>query len=213
MLKIHGVSVSPFVRKVCAVLAEKGVAYELVPVIPSNAGPEFKKLSPTGKVPVLEDGDTVVPDSSCIVAYLERRYPEPALFPADAAAYGRALFYEEYADTVIYGAMAPVFIQRVVVPRIMKGTPDEKLIQEALERAPAILDYLEGEIGDSEWLAGNQLSVADISVAAPFVNWAYAGERVDAGRWPRLAAYVERVHARPSIRALIEQERAAFGVS
>lgn len=213
MLKIYGVNLSPFVRKVCAVLVEKGIAYELVPVMPGAMSPEFLKLSPQRKIPVLQDGDTVVPDSSCIAGYLERRYPEPALFPAEAADYGRALFYEEYADTTIYSVFGPVFIQRVVVPRLMKGTPDEELIQEALERTPEVLDYLEGEIGEREWLVGDQFSVADIAVTSPFVNWAYAGERVDASRWPRLAAYVERAHARPSMRTLLEQERALLGAS
>ncbi len=211
MIKIHGVNISPFVRKIRVTLAEKGLAYQLVPANPFAPSPEFLALTPLRKIPVLQDDTVTLPDSSVIVAYLERRYPEPSLLPQDPAQYGRALFYEEYADTLVAGAVGPVFIQRIVIPRMMNGTPDEKLIAEALGRTPAIFDYLESELSDREWLAGGQFSVADIAVASPFVNWGYAGEKVDAGRWPKLASYVTRVHARPSFRALIEEESAAFG--
>jgi len=210
MIKIHGVNISPFVRKIRVALAEKGLAYDLVPANPFAPSPEFLALTPMRKIPVLQDDTVTLPDSSVIVAYLERRHPEPALLPQDPAQYGRALFYEEYADTVVVGALAPVFIQRIVIPRMMSGTPDEKVIADALERTPAVLDYLEGELSEREWLAGGQFSVADIAVASPFVNWGYAGEKVDAGRWPKLASYITRVHGRPSFRALIEEESAAF---
>lgn len=211
MLEIHGVNVSSFVRKTRAALAEKGIEYKLVPVNPFAPTPEFLALSPLGKVPVLRDDTVTVPDSSCIIAYLERRVPEPSLYPAELAQFGRALFYEEYADTRVYETLAPVFVQRVLVPRLMSGTPDEKKIQSCLERAPAVFDYLEGEIGDRQWLAGDRFSVADLAVASPFINWGYAGERLDAARWPRLVAYLERVHGRPSLRSLIEEEQASFG--
>lgn len=212
MLEIHGVNISPFVRKIRVALAEKGIEYELVPVNPFAPTPEFLALTPLGKIPVLRDDTVTLPDSSCIVAYLERRVPEPALYPADLAQFGRALFYEEYADTRIYETLAPVFVQRVLVPLLMKGTPDEDKIQRCLTAAPAVFDYLEGEIGDRTWLVGERFSVADVSVASPFLNWGYAGERVDAERWPKLVAYLERVHSRPSFRPLIEEEQAAFGL-
>jgi glutathione S-transferase len=210
MIKIYGINVSAFVRKVRVVLAEKDIPYELVPTNPAAPDAEFQALTPLRKVPVLKDDTVVLPDSSVIVAYLEKRYPKPALLPEDPAQYGRALFYEEYGDTVVYGALIPVFLQRVFVPYVLKGTPDEKVIADALGRTPAVLDYLEGELADREWLAGGQFSVADIAVATPFVNWSHGGEKVDATRWPRLAAYLERVLGRPSFQALIAEETAAL---
>jgi glutathione S-transferase len=213
MLEIHGLNVSPFVRKTRVVLAEKGIQYKLVPVNPFAPSPEFKSLTPLGKVPVLRDDSVTLPDSSCIVAYLERCFPEPAMYPHDLAQYGRALFYEEYADTRVYDTLAPVFVQRVLVPMLMKGTPDQAKIQSCLDRAPSVFDYLEAEVGDRQWLVGDRFSVADIAVASPFINWGFAGERVDAARWPRLVAYLQRVHDWPSIRALIDEERPTFGAA
>lgn len=210
MIKIHGVNISPFVRKTRVALAEKGLSYDLVPANPFAPSPEFLALTPLRKIPVLQDDAVTLPDSSVIVAYLEKRYPTPALFPQDPAAYGRALFYEEYGDTVVAATIAPVFLQRIVIPRMMNGTPDEKLITDALGRMPAVLDYLEGELADREWLAGGQFSIADITVASPFINWGYAGEKVDSQRHPKLAAFLGRVHGRPSFQALIEEEAAMF---
>ena len=208
MPTIHGVNASPFVRKVRVALAEKGIAYDLIPVMPMGQTQEFLAISPMGKIPVYQDGDFTLPDSSCIIAYLEKTSPEPPLYPGDAHAFGKALFYEEYADTRLAEVLGPPFTQRVVTVKIMKGEPDQAVIDEALANTPPVLDYLESAIGDEEFLAGGRLSVADIAVATMFVNWGHAGETVDARRWPKLAAYIDRIHARPSFKAVIEEEQA-----
>ena len=208
MPTVHGVNASPFVRKVRVALAEKGIAYDLIPVMPMGQTQEFLEISPLGKIPVYQDGDFTLPDSSCIIAYLERTTPEPPLYPSDAHAFGKALFYEEYADTRLAEVLGPPFTQRVVTVKIMKGEPNQAVIDEALANTPPVLDYLERVLGDEEFLAGGQLSVADIAVATMFVNWGHAGETVDAKRWPKLAAYVERIHARPSFKPVIEEEQA-----
>jgi glutathione S-transferase len=153
----------------------------------------------------------VLPDSSCIIAYLERAHPRPALYPEDARQLGRALFLEEYADTRLIETLGPVFFQRIVRPVILKQQTDEALVRKKIdEEAPRVFDWLESQLSDGEWLVGGRFTVADLATGSPFVNYAHAGEGVDARRWPRLAAYVERVHARPSFKALIEEERQVF---
>ncbi len=207
---IHGASASPFVRKARVAFAEKGVAYELNPIMPFGPNPEYMKKSPLGKIPCLEDGDFVLPDSSCIVAYLERANPNPPLYPSDPKEYGRALWYEEHADTRLVENLGGVFFERVVKGMLKQETDEGRVKQLLAEGIPQVLDYLEGEIGDREVLVGTHFSVADIAICSPFVNFMHAGESVDASRWPRLAAYVERTHARPCFKALIEEEKAQF---
>ena len=212
MPKLHGVNASPFVRKTRVVLEEKGVAYELEPVMPIGVSDEFRKLSPLGKIPCWQDGDYTLPDSSCICAYLERKHPDPPLYPDDPEVLGRALWYEEYADTKVVEVLTTVFFQRVVQARIMRQEPDEARVRQALdELIPPVFDYLEGEVGHGDAIVGGGFGIADIALASPFVNLAHAGERVDSGRWPQLAAYVERVLARPSFKSLIDEEKAALG--
>jgi glutathione S-transferase len=207
---IHGASPSPFVRKVRAALSEKGIPYEHKPLVPFNPPPEYLKISPLGKIPCLQDGDYTLPDSSCIIAYLERTHPRPALYPENPQDFGRAIFLEEYADTRLVETLAPVFFQRVIRKAIFKQEPDQEIVNKKLEEAPKVFDWLEEQIGDREWLVGNRLTIADIAVSSPFVNFAHAGEKPDAKRWPRLTAFLERMHSRPSFKALIEEDRQFF---
>jgi glutathione S-transferase len=203
---VHGANLSPFVRKVRVALIEKGIAYELKPLIPFGVGPEYKKKSPLGKIPLYEEGDFTLPDSSCIIAYLEKAHPQPALYPSDPKQFGRALWYEEYADSRMVEIIGGIFFQRVIRKNLMKQDPDEALVQKSIERLPEIFDYLEGEIGNNEFLVGNRFTIADLAVASPLVNLRHGGERIDGKRWPKLDAYSKRIHGRPSYKTLLAEE-------
>jgi glutathione S-transferase len=211
MPTVMGVNASPFVRKVRVALAEKGIAYDLEPVIPFNVSAEFKKLSPLGKIPVYRDGAVTLPDSSVICAYLERVKPQPALYPSDPYEYGRALWFEEYADGGLVQVVGPkIFFERIIAPLFFNRATDDQVVQKAItEDLPPMLDYLESQL-TGEWLVGKTFTIADISIGSQFVNLAHARVGVDASRWPKLAKYVERVHARPSFKALIDEEAPAF---
>jgi glutathione S-transferase len=209
---LHGVNASPFVRKVRVALAAKGIEYELNPVMPIGVSDEYKQKSPLGKIPCWEDGAFVLPDSSCIIAYLEKRQPEPALYPSDPQQLGRALFYEEYADSKLAETTGPFFFERIVKGKIMKGEPDEERVAKTLaEVVPVVFDYLESQAPESgDGIVGGRFSVADIGLGSQFVNARHAGLTVDAARWPKLAAYVDAVHANPLFKPIIEEEVAQF---
>ena len=102
MLKIYGVPVSVHTRKVIVAAIEKKLPYENDPVIPFNPPAGWDKLSPTGKIPVMSDGDFDLADSSVICAYLEQTHPEPALFPQAAKDRARSSWLEEYCDSTVY---------------------------------------------------------------------------------------------------------------
>jgi glutathione S-transferase len=209
---VYGANASPFVRKVRVALAEKGIPYVLEPVFPGPGMPaDFRKLSPLGKIPAFRDGDRTLADSSIICAYLERTHPTPALYPSDAYEYARALWFEEYGD----GGMTPVvggkiFFPKIVAPRFFNRPTDEAAVQKAIaEDLPPLFDYLESQI-NGDFLVGRTLSIGDIGICTQFVNLRHAGVRPDATRWPKLAAYVDRIHARPSFKAVIEEETPQF---
>ena len=211
MPKLHGVNLSPFVRKVRVALAEKNIAYEQDPVLPFGPREELMKISPLGKIPVYEEDGFTVPDSSVIISYLEQTHPNPPLYPSDPRDRARALFLEEYADTRILERVQPVFFERVVGPRFMNKETDSARVDEALkEGLPPVLDYLESQVSQGDAAVAGRFSVADIAIGSFFVNLMHAGEKVDASRWPKLAAYLEAVHARPSFKALIEEESKAL---
>jgi glutathione S-transferase len=149
-----------------------------------------------------------LPDSSAISDYLEHKFPNPALYPADPFQRARAIFYEEYADTILAQTVGPgVFFERIV-KKMLRQQPDESAVAAVLkDKIPPLFDFLENEIRAKEFFAGDMFSIADISMGTMFVNFEHAGETVDYARWPNLSHYVAAIHARPSFKALIEEER------
>jgi glutathione S-transferase len=211
-LIVYGGAVSPFVRKVRVVLAEKGVAYSLEQVSPFKPPPEFRAISPLGRIPVLRDTDepepNTLPDSSVICDYLEHKFPTPPLYPSDPMLRARALWYEEYGDSILAQTIGPGLFFERIVKKMMRGQTDEALCEKTLaEKLPPLFDYLEKEIGNRQYLVGDVFSIADISISTSLVNFDHAGETMDGARWPKLAAYMARMHERPSFKACIDEER------
>jgi len=214
MPTIYGASLSPFVRKVRVVLTEKNVPYELDPVFgPATATPEFRAMSPLGRIPAYKDGDRAFSDSSVICLFLERVHPEPAIYPKDPWEYARALWFEEYADTALIEVFGPkIFFPRIVAKRFLGKEPDESAIEKTIaEDLPPRFDYLEGQIGSGPYLVGDRLSIGDVAVGSMFVNLRHAGVGVDQKRWPKLSRYVAGIHERPSFRSLVEEEKGLLG--
>jgi glutathione S-transferase len=195
-VQIIGSYISPYVRKVLVVLHLKGIAYEIDPIIPFMGDDRFARLSPVRRIPVLLDDKVRLADSSVICQYLEDRYPQPALYPADVAARAQARWLEEYADTRIGEVFIwRLFNQRVINRFVWGEQTDQAVVDRAIdEEIPEILDYLESLAPTQGWLFGD-LSIADISIAAFFRNAAFARYFVDAERWPKTDAWVARVLA------------------
>lgn len=208
-MKIIGSYVSPYVRKVLACLALKGLDYEIDPITPFFGDDEFERLSPLRRIPVLVDGDLALCDSSVICAYLDEAYPGRPLLPADPKDRARARWLEEFADS----RMGDVFIWGLFYPLVVhpavwgekgdKARADKTLSQDA----PAVLDYLEGQVPADGFLFGD-IGLADISIATFFRNAAFARFAIDAARWPKTAAYVARVLAHPAFASLLPFEEA-----
>ncbi len=206
MLTIHGSSISPFVRKTLVCLTEKSIDFELNPISPFPPPASHLAISPLGKIPALTDGELAPPDSSAICGYLEKRYPESALYPQDPRHYGRALWYEDWADNELPKATAALFFNRIAV-RMMKREPDEAVISKIItEVQPAIFDYLESEIGDKTYLVGDAFSIADISVTCQFTQMLYAGESLPQASHPNITRFVDHHMHRDSFKHWINQD-------
>ena len=207
---LYGSSLSPFVRKVLAFAAEKGVELEVKAVGVGDRDPEFRAASPFGKMPALADGEFRLADSSAIVQYLEAKHPGPVLIPSEPQQRGRVIWFDEFADTILAACGAKMFFNRVVAPRFL-GRPGDENAAAAAERdeLPPILDYLETVVpGDDGFLVGDRLTLADIAVASPFANLGHLGCEQDRARYGRTCAYVERILARPSFAPWIARESA-----
>ena len=208
-MKLFGSTLSPFVRKVVAFAAEKGIELELVPVGIGDPNPEFRAASPFGKMPALADGDYGLADSSAIIHYLEAKYPDPEMIPADPKLRGRTIWFDEFADTLLFACGGKMFFNRVVAPRFL-GREGDLAAADTAERdeLPPLLDYLEGVIPDSGFLVDDRLTLADLAVASPLANLAHCGVALDADRHPKTVAYTQAILSRPSFAQSVERETA-----
>ncbi|MGI8607151.1 MAG: glutathione S-transferase family protein [Gaiellaceae bacterium] len=178
----------PYCARVRIVLAEKGVPYEPVEIDLDDRPAWIHGKNPTGLVPVLEEDEgLVLPESTVIMEYLEERFPEPPLWPADAAAraLGRLLLerFEDLSD--------PYY-------DLLKGRPaaSEERLRTELARLDAILEA-------QPFLTGAAYGLADIG----YLPWILRTETrlgLDLGEHPSLAHWRERLAERPSVRAEIE---------
>ena len=187
---VYGSSLSPYVRKVLAFATEKGVDLELKPTgsAPGQPDAEFLEASPLRKMPALRDGDFTLADSSAIIHYLEAKFPQPALIPADPEARGRTIWFEEYADTVLTACGGKMFFNRVVLPKFFGKPGDEEAANPAeCEELPPLLDYLETIAPEpGEFLVGGAITLADIAIASPFANLGHLGCERDRKRHGRI---------------------------
>ena len=209
---LYGAPVSPFVRKVLAFAAEKGVALELVPIGLGDENPDFLACSPFRKMPGFTDGDFSISDSTAIVTYIDAKYPEVPLIPADPANRARAVWFDEFADTILTAAAGAIFFNRIVSPKFMDKPGDDAAAAKGETDMTPICQYLESVIRPSGNLVGDSLTLADISVASPFVNAAHAGHVPAAATYPKVTAYLAAIHARPSFSDWIRRERKMLGL-
>lgn len=209
---VYGSSMSPFVRKVIAVLTVKQIDFKLKSVGFQDPDPDFRAASPLGKMPAIDDDGYKLADSSAICHYIEARHPDPVLIPGDAKERGRVIWWDKYADTVLMPTGGKMFFNRVVAPIFMKKPGNDEMADKAeAEELPVILNYLEGEVPDAgAFLVGDTLSLADISLASPFANLSHAGVTIDAKRFPKVKAWTESMLAHACLAGSVARERAFF---
>ena len=183
MLTLYDAPRCPYCARVRIVLAEKGVEPETVEIDLRDRPAWLYEKNPAGKVPVLEEDGWILPESAVISEYLNERYPEPPLWPADPGerAAGRLLVFrfDDFSD--------PYYALR-------RG---EAGAQARFEEELGFLDVL---LAGMPYLPGREFGLADVAYA-PWVLRANGMLGIDLEPWPALAAWVERLTARPSIAA------------
>ncbi len=207
-LKIHYASGSPWAWRVMLGLAYKGLAFEAQEIHFSKGDsqtPEFLVLNPHGQVPVLQDGDFTLYESSAILVYLDRKYPENPLFGSSAEDNGliwqRLLEMQNHLFPVLRGAVLP----------IMTGTYDENkdAVHTEYSKVPAELAKLEIWLGDKDYFFSDGISAIDITLypmlalmqrllASPPAEVLDSSVILPlANKYPKLAAWMQRIEAMP----------------
>lgn len=208
---LYGSSVSPFVRKAIAFGVEKGLEFKIKAIGMRSTDEEFLAASPFAKIPALRDGDYTLADSSAIIAYFDALKPDPELIPREPRARGKAIWWDEFNDTIFVATGLKVFFNRVASPRFL-GQPgnEEVAAHAAAHELPPLFDYLERSIPPSGWFVEDRLTLADISIASGFANLRYAGCPLPAASYPKLAAFIDKMYSRPSFARSLEKEAKIF---
>ncbi|PMS16890.1 glutathione S-transferase [Trinickia dabaoshanensis] len=165
--------------------------------------PEFLRINPAGKVPVLIDGDRVIPESAAIVLYLADKYPEEGLMPVDLEARAQVYRWTMFAVTELEQPLWRMARHTILYPPDQRLPADIALAKEDFATMAAILEkHLEGR----EFIVGDRLTVADC-VTVYLIDWANEVHLID--DFPRLQAYLERLYARPEAPQRIAEARKA----
>ena len=201
---VVGSYASPYVRKVLVALDQVGAGYRIDPIVPYLGNDDFTRISPLRRVPVLIDGETTLCDSTVICEYLADLHPDAGLLPASPAARARARWVEEYCDSRMGDAIVwKLFFQRVIGPGVWRQPTDPAVVDDVVNvQLPAIMDWVEEQAPDAGFLFGVRPGTADIALGAFMRTAGLARWAPDATRWPRAAAWIDRVLALPSFGAL-----------
>ena len=183
MITLYDADRCPYCARVRIVLAEKGIGYETVTVDLDDRPAWIYEKNPLGKVPVLEEGEFVLPESVVINEYLEERYPEPPLWPADPGERAEGRLLVERFDSL----SRPYYALR-------RGDED------ARDRLDEQLSLLDGLLPGRPFLTGREFGLADAAYL-PWILRAESNLGVDLVAHPALADWVERCGGRPSVSA------------
>lgn len=193
MMKLYGLGPTRSLRARWA-LQELDAEFEFVPVnilAGENRHPDFLRLNPTGKLPVLVDGDLVLTESAAIVMYLAEKYGAKGLMPADLSERAQAYRWSMFAVTELEQPLWRIARHSFVYPEDKRLPQDITLAKEEFVSMAAILDrHLDGR----EFIVGNTISIADC-VTAYVLDWGNENGLID--NFPNLKAYLERMYARP----------------
>jgi glutathione S-transferase len=193
-MKLYGFGPTRSLRALWG-LRELDAEFEFVPVNllkGEHKSPEFLRLNPAGKVPVLVDGDLVIAESAAIVLYLADKYRDKGLLPARLDARAHVYRWTLFAVTELEQPLWRITKHRVVYPEEKRLPADIALAREDFLAMAAILDaHLKGR----RFIVGDSVTVADC-VSAYLVDWANELHLID--DFAELRAYLERMYARPT---------------
>ncbi|GGB31830.1 glutathione S-transferase [Sphingomonas metalli] len=186
-------------QRVLWMLEELGIPYEVRRYQRDKATmlapPELRRVHPLGKSPVIEDGERVVAETGAIVEYLVDKADGRLGAPPHRDAALRYRFWLHYAE----GSLMPPLLLKLVLGRIpLMGKPAMKRIQPMIDRH---LDYVESELAQRPWFAGDAMSAADVMMSFP-LEAARSRAGLDGSR-PATIGWLDRVHARPAYQAAL----------
>ena len=207
MWHLYQFPLCPFSRKVRLLLAEKGVAYDLVRESPWEMRDEFLDMNPAGTTPVMvsEERGTTLIDSQAICEYFEETVDQFPLISGSAAARAEIRRLVAWFDQVFFGdVVAPLLHERMKKRILHRAAPDSGTLREAMKRANQHMDYVDYLLDHRSWIGGGAMSLADVAAAAHLSVADYLGGIDWEGHQPTKRWYAG-IKSRPSFRPLLSE--------
>lgn len=202
-MKLYGFSATRSLRALWG-LRELGLDFDYVSIDLTKGehrSPDFLKINPAGKVPVLIDGDLILPESAAIILYLAEKYPEKGLIPQNLEVRAEIYRWIMFAVTELEQPLWRITKHSFLLPEEHRSAADIALARKDFVAMAAILDrHMEGR----SFLVGDRMTAADC-VTAWLVDW--ANEYGLIGDFANLRAYLERLYARPTAPLRIAEAR------
>jgi glutathione S-transferase len=208
--EIYLISGSPYAWSVMLAMEVKGLAYEarvLNRTRDEHKAPEFLAINPRGLVPVLKNGDTVICEAVAILAFLDKKHPEPPLFGATAEETGQIWQLVSEIDLYIRGPVADGISGPIFRGKAKDGAGADA-VKAARGKAHEALDWVADKLAAGSYLAGDAISAADIVLLPVMQALARAAGKDDAApldlgilpmeeTYPDIAAWLKRIEALP----------------
>ncbi|HTH27739.1 MAG TPA: glutathione S-transferase family protein [Sphingobium sp.] len=207
MWQLYQFPLCPFSRKVRLLLAEKGVAYDLVRESPWEMRDEFLDMNPAGTTPVMVEAErgTILIDSQAICEYFEETVDPFPLISGSAAARAEIRRLVAWFDQVFFGdVVAPLLHERMKKRILHRAAPDSGTLREAMKRANQHMDYVDYLLDHRSWIGGGAMSLADVAAAAHLSVADYLGGIDWDGHRPTKRWYAG-IKSRPSFRPLLSE--------
>jgi glutathione S-transferase len=206
MRVLYHLPLSPFSRKVRLALAEKKLECELRIERVWERRENFLALNPAGDVPVLVDGETILVDSVAICEFLEETQPEPRLHGRDALERAEVRRLVAWFDRKFNFEVTDNLVGEKVVKRLQRiGGPDTLAIRAGIMNIGYHLQYIGFLVERRNWLAGDQLTFADLTAAAHLSCVDYLGD-VPWAKHEEAKNWYARIKSRPSFRPLLADQ-------
>jgi glutathione S-transferase len=210
MIRLYHFPLSPFCRKVRLVLAEKKLEVELVEERYWEPSPEFMRRNPAGKVPVLKIDARMLSESQAICEYLDESVPQPPLMPRDADGRYEVRRLCAWFDDKFQSEVTSKLLHERVNKKVMgQGYPDSKNVKAGSQRIKGHIDYMTQLLDERRWLAGDVMTLADLTAAAHLSCLDYISD-VDWHRSAVVKDWYAKIKSRPSFRALLADQISGF---
>jgi glutathione S-transferase len=208
-MKLYNMFLSNFASKSRLAIYEKGVKIDLVPIPGGDLkSPEYLKIYPFGKTPMLDADGLIIGESEVINEYLEDKFPQPPLLPKDAEGRARVRTLSRFHDLYLEPPLRALF------PQVNPATRDQKVVDEKLAEVNTRLDQLEGMLSKGPHAAGEAFTLADCAlIPTMFLATLLApllGAAPVLDHRPKLSAWWAKVQSRPTVQKVLAEQQEAL---